>query len=498
MGCYYLGIDQGTTFTTAALVDENWNILAKSAKEHRQIFPAPGWVEHDPVEVYESVLHVTASVLESAHIKATDLIAVGLDHQGETCLIWDKKTGKPVYNAIVWQDRRTADYSEALKVKHGEKILNITGMIPDSYHSATKLKWIIDNADGVKKCLENGDLLAGTLNTWLIWKLTGGESFVTDACSGGRLMLMDSRITQWDPWLLSLIGIPETLLPPILDCNSIFGYTCPDMFLGVSIPIAGCLTDSNAATVGGGGTAVGTLTTSYGTGSFMSLTTGENFIVSKRGLMSCCCWQLSGKRFYKILGASFVAGSAMQWLRDGLRILDDVAESEAMANSVSDTNGVYFVPAFAGLATPYWDQYARGAFMGLTSGVTREHIVRSVLESIAFQTLDCLKVMRLEYGKEVPMMHADGGMIDNKFFMQFLADVLGIPVEIPAEKETAAFGSACMAGLTTGALRQLSDVNPFVRIRGAYEPRMSQDEREERFAVWHRAVERSCDWILHE
>ena len=495
MGEYYLGIDQGTTFTTALLVDNGWNVVSKGSVEHKQIYPKPGWVEHNPVELFESVLLATSQALEKIHAKASDIRAIGIDHQGETCLVWDKETGQPVYNAIVWQDRRTSDKAEYLKKTYGEKILNITGMLPDAYPSATKLRWIIDNVKGVKDKADKGKLLAGTLDTWLIWKLTGGESFSTDACSAGRLMLMDSRKTQWDPWLIELIGIPESILPPIVDCNTIFGETHPDVFFGARIPIAGSLTDANASAIGSGSSDPNTLNTSYGTGSFMGLTTGEKFIVPNYGLTCSCAWRLSGKKTYKLLGVSYVAGSAMQWLRDGLRILDNVSDSEKMAGSVDDTNGVYFVPAFAGLATPYWNQFARGAFMGLTSAVTREHMVRAVLESVAYQTLNCFRVMENEFDDKILRMVAGGGMVDNGFLMQFQSDLLNIPIEIPVEKETAAFGAACMAGLTTGAFTTLTDVKQFVAMRKVYEPKMGRGEREKRFSHWKNAVERTLNWI---
>jgi glycerol kinase len=499
MAGYYLGIDQGTTVTTALLIDENWNIISRGRKEHRQIYPRSGWVEHDPIDIYESCLEVVQTALKGIPgAKVSDIVCMGIDHQGETCLIWDRKTGEPVYNAIVWLDRRSADSVETLKKNHNNKIHQITGLIPDAYYSSMKLKWILDNVDGVRERVERGELLAGTLNTWLIWKFTGGRVHVTDASSGGKTMLMDLTTTQWDDWLLNLMDIPRNILPPILNCNEVFGYTDPDSFLDAKIPIAGCLTDSNAGLVGGGGSAPGTLKTSYGTGCFMGLVTGDHFVISRYGLTSTCCWKINGVPSYSLNGAAYTAGAAIQWLRDGIRIIDNVAQTEVMARSVPDTKDVYFVPAFAGLATPYWDQYARGAFLGLTAGVNRENLVRAVLESVAFQTADCFMAMSKEYKGSIYKMRADGGMVDNSFLMQFQADMLGIPVELPYEKETAAYGSACMAGLTIGALSALSDVNRFVKIKKVYEPSMSEDERQARFEKWHRAVERSRGWIQHD
>ncbi|MDI9493306.1 MAG: glycerol kinase GlpK [Bacillota bacterium] len=494
MGKLYLGIDQGTTVTTALLLNEQWQVVGRGQKEHRQIFPQPGWVEHDPVDIYESCLEAVRLALLQAHADPKDIYCIGMDHQGETCLLWDKRTGEPVYNAIVWQDRRTADIAEELKRTHGERIRRITGMIPDSYYSATKLRWVIDNVTGVKERIDRGELLAGTINTWLIWKFTGGASHVTDACSGVRLMLMDLEKGEWDKDLLDLMGIPREILPPIHNCNEIYGYTHPDAFFGVKVPIAGSISDSNAGIIGSGSTAPGTLKTSYGTGSFMTLITGNQVIYSKVGLMPCCCWKLSGVPSFSLTGAAYVAGAAIQWLRDGIRIINDAGETEAMAFSVEDTKDVYFVPAFAGLATPYWDQYARGIFVGLTGCIGREHLVRAVLEGIALQNMDGFRAMQSEYDGKITKMRADGGMVDNKFLMQFQADLLGIPVEVPLEKETSAMGSAFLAALTMGDLNSLADANPYVKYKCVFEPKMSDDEREFRLARYHQAVERSRGW----
>jgi len=493
---YFLGLDQGTTLTTALLIDENWQVVSRGHKEHKQIYPRPGWVEHDPIDIYEACRTAIATAIKGVPgTKASDIICMGLDHQGETCLVWDKMTGVPIYNAIVWQDRRTSDFAEILKKNHGDYIQQVTGMYPDSYHSATKIKWILDNVEHARERAERGELLAGTLNTWLIWKFTGGEAYVTDGCSGGRTMLMDLNTIQWDPKIMKLIDIPESILPQILNCNEIFGYTDPKIFWGAKIPISGCLSDSHAALIGGGGCMPGTLKTSYGTGSFMNLVTGDHFIISKYGLMATCCWKLNGVPSYTLIGASYIAGAAVQWLRDGIGILKEIAHSETMAISVPDTRDVYFVPAFSGLATPYWDQYARGAFFGLTGGVNKNHLIRAVLESVAFQTTDCYRVMKQEYDGEIKSMRADGGMADNNFLMQFQADMLGIPVEIPVEKESAAYGSACMAALTMGIFSSLAEVKKYVKIKKIYKPSITEDEREFRMIKWHRAVERSKNWV---
>ncbi len=495
MGGYYLGIDQGTTLTTALIMDEDWKIIARGSREHRQIYPRPGWVEHDPVEIYECFVGAIRTAIAEAGIRASDILCMGLDHQGETCLIWDKKTGEPLYNAIVWQDRRTADFAQELKEKHGDYIHRITGVLPDSYYTGTKIRWILDHVEGARQRAARGELLAGTLNTWLIWNLTGGETFLTDAGSAGRWMMMDLATTEWDRKIMDLLEIPENIIAPITDCNRSFGRTKPELFDGARIPIAGCLTDSQAGLIGGGGCSAGTLKNSYGTGSFMGLVTGDKYILSEQGLMTVCAFRTGGRPTYVLSGAVYIAGAAIQWLRDGLGFIQSPGDTEAMAASVADSGGVYFVPAFAGLATPYWDQYARGGFLGLTGGVTKEHMVRAVLESVAYQTTDCYRAVRAEYDGRIPAMRADGGMVDNGLLMQLQADMLGIPVVVPAEKETAAFGSACMAAYTIGALSSLEDVKTFTKMKKEYEPRMSVDERETRMNMYHRAVDRCREWI---
>ena len=491
---YILGIDQGTSLTTALLIDEQWQVVSRGQREHRQIYPQPGWVEHDPVEILECVLGAVYDAINGIGASANEIMCIGIDHQGETCLVWDKKTGIPIYNAIVWQDRRTTEFTEKLKREHGEYIHRITGVMPDSYYSVTKIKWILDNIPDARERANRGELLAGTINTWIIWKLTGGKAFVTDGCSGGRWMLMDLSTTQWDETIAGLADVPLSILPPLLDCNAIYGYTEPEMFWGAKIPISGCLSDGHAALLGSGSVAAGTLKTSYGTGSFMLLATGERFIISKHGLTTSSSWKISGVPHYALLGATFVAGAAIQWLRDGLRFIDTADQVEQLATSVPDTLDVYFVPAFVGLATPHWDQYARGAFLGLTGGVKREHLARAVLESVAFETTDCYRAMKREYQGDINSMLADGGMVDNEFLMQLQADLLGIPVVIPHEKECAAYGAACMGALTMGALSSLDDVKRYVKIKKVYNPLMSEDERETRMKKWQRAVERSKGW----
>lgn len=492
---YYLGIDQGTTLTTAVLVNESWRVVAKASRAHKQYYPNPGWVEHDPVEIYDNCLAAAAEALSKVPgATAQDLLAIGLDHQGETCVVWDKDTGLPIYNAIVWQDRRTSDAASAWKDEFGDEILGISGLQPDAYYSATKINWLLDNVEGARVRAEKGELLIGTLNTWLHWKMSGGTCYRTDPSSAGCMMLMDLRKTEWSPFLVGLLGLPVECMPEICDSNTLFAYTKPECFLGARIPLAGSTADSPASIIGGGCAGEGILKTSYGTGSFMSFQTGQNLILTGKEQFSDCIWRIDGKPFYRLRGAAYVAGTAVEWLKSGIGIVTDVRATEQMALSVPDTNDVYFVPAFSGLATPFWDQYARGLFIGLTAGVTREHIVRAVLESLAYQVANCYRAMSAELGRESPMMRADGGIVENRFVMQFQADMLGIPVDVPEEKETAAFGAACLAGITLGTLESIESVKQYVKIKDVYEPKMSADEREARMARWLDAASRSLGW----
>lgn len=499
MSGYYVGIDQGTTLTTAVLVDERWRVVAKASRPHKQYYPNPGWVEHDPLEIYENCLAVVSDVLNKVPgASPKDLLALGLDHQGETCVIWDKDTGVPIYNAIVWQDRRTADMADRLKAQLGNEIQAISGLQPDAYYSSTKISWILDHVEGARERAERGELCIGTLNTWLFWKMSNGACYKTDPGSAGCMMLMDLRKTQWDPMLVSLLGLPVEYLPEICDSTELYGYTDPECFLGVSIPLAGSAADSPASIVGSGCAGEGILKTSYGTGSFMSLQTGDKVIVSDKGMFSDCMWRIGGKPSYRLRGACYVAGAAVEWLKNGIGIIPDAKASEEIALSVPDTNDVFFVPAFAGLATPFWDQYARGLFIGLTAGVTRAHLVRAVLESLAYQVANCYRAMRAELGHESSVMRADGGIVENRFVMQLQSDMLGIPVEVPEEKETAAFGAACLAGVTLGVLPSIESVRKYVKLKCVYEPRMSADEREARMARWLDAAQRSGHWARKE
>ena len=498
MGGFFLGIDQGTTLTTAVLADDAWRIVAKASRRHTNHYPRPGWVEQDPEEILENCLAVTEEVLRKAGAKKEELLALGLDHQGETCCIWEKATGRPVYPAIVWQDRRTAEEAARLEQQCGSRIRELSGLKPDAYFSATKLRWILEHVpDGINRA-QKGELLAGTLNTYLFWRLSGGEIYKTDAGSAGYTMLMDLRTLQWSPELQEFTGLSGIRLPEICDTCCIYGTTDPGHFLGLRIPIAGSAGDSPASIIGGGCMGTGRLKTSYGTGCFMSLQTGGKLVYSESGLFPDCLYQVNGRPLYRLRGACYTAGAAVDWLKEGLGIIRDPAETEALALSVPDSGGVFFVPAFSGLATPFWDPYARGAFLGLTGGTGKAHLVRAVLESIACQVALCYRAMVQDAGQPGESMLADGGITENRFVMQLQADLLGIPVEIPAEKETAAFGSACMAGVSLGALPSLESARTYVRLKQTYLPAMNAAERDEKLARFRNAAERTLGWAKEE
>ncbi len=458
MNKYYLGIDQGTTGTTSLIFDENWQICAKGYTEHQQHYPQPGWVEHNPMEIWEKTKESVAQALKGAGLKAKDLRAIGLDNQGETCMAWDKISGEPVYNAIVWQDRRTARAADRLKEDYGEMITRKTGVQVDAYFSALKLKWILDNIDSARNKSEKGELLVGTLDTWLIWKLTGGTCYMTDPSTASRTMLFNLHTRQWDEEILELIGIPKAILPEINDSVGIFGYTDPDEFFNAKIPIAGSVVDQASALFGQACFEKGAVKTTYGTGCFMLMNTGNKPVQSPNGLITTAVWSIDHNITYALDGGVYITGAAVQWLRDGLKIIKTAAETETLASSVPDTGDLYFVPAFVGLAAPYWDQYARGMMIGITGGTTRAHIVRATLEAIAYQVAENLAVMRKDSGLSIDVMRVDGGAVVNNFLMQFQADILGIPVEVPVIHETTALGAAFLAAMGVGDFHNLDDI----------------------------------------
>ena len=496
MGKYYMGIDQGTTGTTVMILDQEWNCLAKGYREHTQYYPQPGWVEHDPVEIWGKILEAATDALYQAEITdANEIACIGLDNQGETVVLWDNVTGLPVYPAIVWQDRRTSEMADALAAEHGDLIRERTGLVIDAYFSATKIRWVLDNVPGVKEKIAQGRINAGTLDAWMIWKLTGGKAFVTDPSTASRTMLFNVHTGDWDDDILRILEIPREILPPIRKTAEVYGTTEPLAFFGASVPVSGSVCDQQAALFGQACLEPGTVKTTYGTGCFMFMNVGDKPVYSPNGLLTTVGWQLEPEKMtFALDGGIYIAGAAIQWLRDKLKIIQSASETQAMAESVKDTGGVFFVPAFVGLAAPHWDQYARGTMVGITGGTTREHIVRATLESIAYQVKDNLDVMMKDSGMDIKVMRVDGGACANEFLMQFQADILGIPVEVPENIETTALGSAYLAAYGIGELHSLDEVRNKWKLKKRYEPQMDAQTREKLLAKWHKAVERAKKW----
>lgn len=498
MSKYYMGIDQGTTGTTVLVLDEEWNQIARGYKEHTQIYPQPGWVEHDAMEIWQSILDSVKDAIEKAGIgidNMEDIACIGLDNQGETVVLWDNVTGKPVYNAIVWQDRRTAKEADEIAEKYTDIIREKTGLLADAYFSATKIKWIIDNVPGVKEKIERGRINAGTLDTWMIWKMTHGRVFVTDQSTASRTMLFNIHTGDWDDEILEILDIPRSILPEIHDSSELYGKTDPLDFFGARIPISGSVVDQQAALFGQACLEPGMVKTTYGTGCFMLMNTGEKPIYSENGLLTTVGWGINkGEMTFALDGGIYIAGAAVQWLRDKLKIISNAAQTEEMAKSVPDTGGVFFVPAFSGLAAPHWDQYARGTIVGITGGTTQEHIVRATLESMAYQVKDNLDVMVGDSGIAIDVMRVDGGASVNEFLMQFQADILGIPVDVPVINETTALGAAYLAAYGIGEFSSLDEIQSKWKLKKRYEPQMDAETREKLLEKWHRAVERAKDW----
>ena len=492
---YYLGIDQGTTGTTALIFNEEWNICGKGYTKHTQYYPKPGWVEHDPIEIWNKTKESVAMALDKAELKAKCLRVIGLDNQGETCMVWDKNTGEPIYNAIVWQDRRTARLADELKKEWGDIITQKTGVQIDAYFSALKIKWILDNVKNTWSKVKKGVILTGTLDTWLLWKMTAGEIYMTDPSTASRTMLFNLHTNQWDDEILGIIGIPRSILPKIMDSVGIYGYTSPTEFFDAKIPIAGSVVDQAAALFGQVCFQKGSIKTTYGTGCFMMMNTGNKPIPSQNGLITTAVWSMDKKITFALDGGVYIAGAAIQWLIDGLKIINKAAETETLAKSVPDTDGVYFVPAFTGLAAPYWDQYAKGMIIGIKGRTTKAHIVRATLEAIAFQVAENLDVMRKDSGLPVEFMRVDGGAVVNKFLMQFQADILGIPVDVPDIHETTALGVAYLAALGIGDFDNLDEISRKWKLSRRYEPNITQDHRQQLMHHWKRAVARSSKWI---
>lgn len=492
---HILALDQGTTSSRAILFDRRGRIVSMAQKEFRQIYPEPGWVEHDPMEIWGSQSGVAKEAIETAGVAYGDIAAVGITNQRETTIVWDRKTGRPVHNAIVWQCKRTAPICEELKERGLEDhVRQRTGLVLDPYFSGTKLKWILDAVPGARKRAESGDLLFGTVDTWLLWNLTRGRVHATDVSNASRTLLFDIREMRWDPVMLEALEVPEAMLPKVVDSSGVAGYTDPALFGGERIPIAGIAGDQQAALFGQGCHHRGLAKNTYGTGCFMLMNTGGEIVSSGSGLLTTVAWRKKEKVQYALEGSVFMAGAVIQWLRDELRLIEDAAESEACARKVPDNGGVYLVPAFVGLGAPYWDMYARGTIVGLTRGAGRNHIVRSALESIAYQTRDILEAMQKDSGIRLEELRVDGGAVKNGFLMQFQADLLGTPVVKSRMEEATAFGAAALAGLGTGFWESEADIEALLGEEKRFEPAMERNRAESLYARWRRAVERARGW----
>lgn len=491
---FFIGLDQGTTGTTTLILNENWNIHSQSYVEHKQYYPQPGWVEHDAVEILENAKESVRIALKQGNLQIHEITALGMDNQGETIVVWDRSTGIPVYNAIVWQDRRTAEEADQLNVEWQAIIKEKTKVSPDAYFSALKIKWILENVAGVRERADNGELLAGTLDSWLIWNMTGRKLHITDYSTASRTMLFNINEGAWDQEILNKLSIPISMMAEIRSSSEYYADTDPNFFLGGSVPIAASIVDQQAALFGQSCFDAGTVKTTYGTGCFMLMNTGHKLVNSANGLLTTVAWGLDNKMTFALDGGVYIAGAAIQWLKDGLQIIDTAEETESLAKSVPNTGGLYFVPAFTGLAAPYWDQYARGMMIGITGGTTRAHIVRATLESIAFQVKENLDVMQKDSGIDIQVMRVDGGSVKNEFLMQFQADLLGIPVDVPVITETTALGSAYLAALAIGELKSLDEIASKWKLRKRYLPQITADEREKLIKSWRSAVERSRNW----
>ncbi|HOC05954.1 MAG TPA: glycerol kinase GlpK [Bacillota bacterium] len=496
MDKYVLALDQGTTSSRAILFDRKGSIVALAQKEFKQIYPHPGWVEHDAIEIWATQSGVAQEAIERGDISPRDIAAIGITNQRETTVVWEKASGRPIYNAIVWQCRRTAGMCDAIKADTAmeQYIRENTGLVVDAYFSATKIKWILDNVEGAREKAERGELLFGTIDTWLIWNLTKGQVHVTDYSNASRTMLFNIKSLEWDENILSYLSIPRGMLPQVRPSSEVYGYTAPDTFGGAQIPIAGAAGDQQAALFGQTCFQPGMAKNTYGTGCFMLMNTGEKFITSRHGLLTTIAWGAEGKVEYALEGSIFVGGAAVQWLRDELKLIRDAEDTEYMAGKVKDSNGVYVVPAFVGLGAPYWDMYARGAILGLTRGAKAEHIIRATLESIAYQTRDVLEAMEEDSGIELTALNVDGGAVANNFLMQFQADILNVPVERPRVIETTALGAAYLAGLAVGYWQSKEDIAANWMTDRRFEPQMPGEQRARLYAGWKKAVSRSRDW----
>ena len=490
-----LALDQGTTSSRAILFNKSGEIKFVSQKSFEQIFPTPGWVEHDPNEIWSSQISVAAEVIAKAGISGLEVAAIGITNQRETTVVWDRHTSEPIYNAIVWQDRRTSKYCDELKSQgHTDEIKQKTGLVLDAYFSATKLKWILDNVEGAREKAEAGDLCFGTVDTWLIWKLTRGKMFITDVSNASRTMMFNIRTMDWDDDLLKLFNIPRAILPEVKQSSEVYGETSTTLF-STKIPIAGIAGDQQAALFGQMCTKPGMVKNTYGTGCFLLMNTGNEAVYSKNNLLTTVAWKINGEVSYALEGSVFVGGAAIQWLRDGLKIIHDSSEVSTLAETVEDNGGVYFVPALTGLGAPYWDQYARGTIIGVTRGTTDGHIARATLEGIAFQVYDIVKAMEADAETQSTELRVDGGASASNLLMQIQSDLFGFKIIRPKTLETTALGAAYLAGLAVGFWESIDEIQSQWIIEKEFTPKEDKSKIDNMVSFWHKAVKRSQAWI---
>lgn len=495
---YVLAIDQGTSSSRAILFDKKLQIIGIEQAEFNQIYPKPGWVEHDPEEIWESQYQVCLDLLQKLNVQPAEISALGITNQRETAIVWDKKTGKPVYNAIVWQDKRTSDFCQQLKNDGLEdKIKLKTGLVIDSYFSATKIYWILNNVEGVKQRALNGELLFGTVDTWLVWKLTKGAHHITDYSNASRTLFYNINSLSWDHELLEIFDIPMSVLPEVKSSSEIYCTTNPALFNGSEIPIAGIAGDQQSALFGQTCFEKGAAKNTYGTGCFMLMNTGEQPVFSKSGLVTTIAWGINGKLNYALEGSVFIAGAAIKWLRDGLKLIKTASDTLDIAQNLETTEGIYVVPAFSGLGAPFWDMYARGAILGITQGVTDQHIVKATLESIAYRTRDVLDAMSKDSGIELTELNVDGGASANDYLMQFQADILNTKVVRPQIIETTAMGVAALAGMAVG-LWSMADLDRIRKTEKEFSPKLEERLREQKYRGWLKAIQRAGNWIFEE
>ena len=495
---YVMALDAGTTSNRAIIFDVDSKIVGVAQKEFTQHFPQPGWVEHDAEEIWSSMHEVMREALEQSGLVASDIAAIGITNQRETAVVWDRATGRPIYNAIVWQSRQTADICEDLK-RQGlvDEFKEKTGLVIDAYFSGTKVKWILDHVEGARARAEKGELAFGTIDTWLLWKLTGGKEHKTDYSNASRTLMFNIKTLEWDEALLKHLTVPKSLLPEVRPSSEVYGHTVPSV-IGASVPVAGMAGDQQSALFGQNCFSPGEAKNTYGTGCFLLMNTGTDICMSKNGLVTTIAWGLDGKVEYALEGSIFVGGSAIQWLRDGLRLVDSAPDSEWVAKKVKDAGGVYMVPAFVGLGAPYWDMNARGMIIGLTRGTTKAHIVRATLDSLAYQTRDVLGAMEADSGNRLAALKVDGGAVANNLLMQFQADLLGVPVDRPQITETTALGAAYLAGLATGVWASKEELKKSWQLDTRFTPALDKQDADKLYKGWKKAVKHAANWLADE